>query len=46
MDYEGRVFHAVFASALNHIGFGRLDPDPGGQKDPLKNKKVKKFHVL
>ncbi len=27
------------------IDFGRLDPDPRGQKLPTKIEKVKKFHV-
>jgi hypothetical protein len=31
---------------LDSIGSVDLDPDPGGQKRPIKVEKIKKFHVL
>jgi hypothetical protein len=33
-------------TARIRIDFDQLDPDPGGQNNPTKIEKVKKFHVL
>ena len=40
VNYKAVLWHRI------RICFGRLDPDPGGQKWSRKNEKVKKFHVL
>jgi len=39
-------FFLLFLYIRIRIDFGRMDPDPEGQKWPQKKEKVNKFHVL
>ncbi len=43
--YENLELRASVVDLNMHwFWFGRLDPDPGEQKRPIKKKNVKKFH--